>query len=244
VRLRMDCYACHAPDDQHKGRFGERCEQCHTALNWKAEVFDHGKTEFPIQGKHEQVTCIGCHTGVLGDVKLETACAACHLDDDVHREQLGRKCGDCHAEAGWATDVFFDHGLTRLPLLGLHAVASCEECHATKQFHDTPMLCNECHGKDDFHDAHLGTSCERCHNPNGWNFWRFDHATQTDFALDGAHTELRCDACHTRPMGRDVEMSMECASCHSADDVHLGSYGGNCGRCHSTSRWDRVKRVR
>jgi hypothetical protein len=244
VKLRTDCYSCHESDDEHKSRFGESCDQCHSVSGWNAETFDHAKTQFPLHGVHQQVSCVGCHTGVLGEVALDTACGACHLDDDVHHEQLGRKCGDCHREKGWTADVFFDHGLSRFPLLGLHGVASCEECHTTKQFHDTSMLCNDCHRQDDFHEAHLGTTCQHCHNPNGWTFWRFDHDTQTDFLLDGAHTELSCAACHTRPMGHEVAMSQECGSCHQVDDVHLGSYGANCARCHSTSEWDKVRRVR
>src|SRR3990167_6028809 len=36
-----ECLACHRKDDIHKGNFGEKCEACHTAANWKEIAFNH-----------------------------------------------------------------------------------------------------------------------------------------------------------------------------------------------------------
>jgi hypothetical protein len=33
--LGSNCYACHRATDVHEGKFGPRCEQCHTTQNWK-----------------------------------------------------------------------------------------------------------------------------------------------------------------------------------------------------------------
>ena len=51
-------------------------------------------------------------------------------------------CGDCHGELGWGRDVFFEHDLTRFPLLGLHAVIACEQCHANPRFKDAEIVCS------------------------------------------------------------------------------------------------------
>ena len=47
---------------------------------------------------------------------------------------------------------------------------------------------------------------------------QFDHLT-TGFELLGQHRDLPCE------------------SCHEKDDVHLGRYGRQCDRCHTTVTW-------
>ena len=32
--LAADCGGCHRKDDPHEGRFGRRCDQCHTQQRW------------------------------------------------------------------------------------------------------------------------------------------------------------------------------------------------------------------
>jgi hypothetical protein len=34
-----------------------------------------------------------------------------------------------------------------------------------------------------------------------------------------------------------VKLAQDCLSCHATDDVHLGQYGRQCDRCHSTTIW-------
>ncbi len=241
AKLEKTCVSCHAADDQHKGRFGSDCAACHGTERWVDEKFDHGTTDFPLRGKHGKVSCESCHTGVVGEAKLEIGCQACHSGSDVHLGQQGEECQTCHSESGWAAAVRFDHGLTTFPLLGLHGVVTCEECHTTKAFQDTESACSECHRSDDFHEATLGQDCRRCHNPNGWNFWKFDHSKQTEFELTGAHEGLDCRSCHVTEVTGEVEQSQECGVCHAADDTHLGSYGDDCGRCHTTRAWRQVR---
>ena len=126
------------------------------------------------------------------------------------------------------------------PLLGMHAVASCEQCHATARFKDASSDCGACHAEDDKHLQRLGTDCAICHNPNGWQRWRFDHETRTSFALTGAHAELDCHACHRLPAEAGVVASSSCASCHARDDRHKGAFGSDCARCHGSQTWEDV----
>jgi len=235
-----DCAACHAQDDTHKGRFAADCALCHTAKDWKTQIFDHDSTAFPLLGLHQNLYCTSCHTGVIDKQELESRCESCHLASDPHARQLGKDCGRCHSPFGWKRDVSFDHGLTVFPLLGLHEVVGCEECHTSTAFQDVKKQCVECHRSEDVHRARLGPSCASCHNPNGWKFSRFDHAQRTGFALDGGHAGLSCTRCHSEPTERLPQQSPECSTCHADDDVHIGSYGRNCERCHTTSDWKNV----
>ncbi|MBI5040266.1 MAG: cytochrome C, partial [Gammaproteobacteria bacterium] len=192
-------------------------------------------------GKHKEVLCKTCHRGNLTD-KLETGCIACHRADDVHRGKQGEDCARCHKESGWGDEVVFDHDLTRFPLIGLHATAPCEECHASTTFQDVAMRCNDCHAESDVHKRTLGDDCARCHNPNGWAFWQFDHDIATDFRLEGAHSGLVCQACHRDPLkGHEFDQSKLCVACHAADDKHRGRFGRQCERCHDQESFENVR---
>ncbi|HHJ12914.1 MAG TPA: cytochrome C [Gammaproteobacteria bacterium] len=239
---KMGCVSCHKADDAHHGNFGRKCQTCHNAKGWPRARFDHDrKTDFPLTGKHGKLACASCHTGNAYREELATDCFSCHQGDDVHREQEGKDCARCHVTRGWADRVLFDHDLTRFPLLGLHAAAPCEECHLSKQFRGIPRACHECH-EDDEHKGTLGNACQSCHNPNAWTAWRFDHDTQTDFKLDGAHAELACNDCHIKATdGNRPDISDSCNSCHQGDDVHKGRFGRNCARCHNTERFNDVQ---
>ncbi|HWS03008.1 MAG TPA: cytochrome c3 family protein [Gammaproteobacteria bacterium] len=239
-KLATTCIGCHRADDTHHGRNGERCETCHSEKTWTESRFDHSlKTDFPLKGKHKEVLCNTCHRGSLTD-KLETGCIDCHRADDVHLGKQGEDCARCHRETGWGDEVVFDHDLTKFPLIGLHATAPCEECHASSTFQDVATRCADCHGQDDIHKQALGDDCARCHNPNGWAFWQFDHDT-TDFKLEGSHRGLVCKACHRDPIkGHVIDQSKLCVSCHAADDKHRGRYGKQCERCHDQESFGNV----
>lgn len=85
--LASTCASCH--NDQHNNQFALKgvtdCARCHTFDNWEISNFDHNKTRFKLDGKHEQVACTGCHK-VIGSgstayvqYKFEsTDCATCH----------------------------------------------------------------------------------------------------------------------------------------------------------------------
>ncbi|QID17410.1 cytochrome C [Nitrogeniibacter mangrovi] len=233
------CVACHADDDKHKKRFGDKCDSCHGADDWKTIRFDHDRdTQYPLRARHRQVTCESCHTGFLYEVKLEQTCVSCHKTDDVHKGQLGARCDQCHAEDDWKR-TGFDHGRSRFPLLGRHQVARCADCHKAATYRDAPTACVSCHREDDVHKQTLGPKCESCHNARDWRLWDFDH-DKTDFRLDGAHRKVRCSGCHRQPVDKAITLATSCVSCHAGDDVHEGAFGKRCERCHVSERFTDV----
>jgi hypothetical protein len=165
--------------------------------------------------------------------KLPQDCAGCHHADDVHGGALGIHCDSCHNNSRFSGQQRFDHDLSSFPLVGLHVIVSCPQCHETQRFKDAPTRCVGCHSAQDVHKGGLGQECATCHSPNGWNLWLFVHGARTHFALTGALSVLRCRDCHKRPAS-EVKPSMECAACHQSDDVHAGQFGRQCERCHST----------
>jgi hypothetical protein len=232
--LPRDCEGCHRGQDAHAGRFGGKCGTCHGNDKWLPVTFDHTRdTKWPLEGRHVKVDCHACHTGVVATQHLETTCSSCHRASDVHAGKLGTDCAQCHTPAGWRSDTGFDHDFTDFPLVGLHVAVPCEQCHITRAYKDTGKNCIDCHRPDDVHKGSLGKECARCHSANGWRIWEFDHGKETHFALTGAHAKLVCASCHKQPAD-EVKLDTSCAYCHAQDDVHLGQYGRQCQRCHST----------
>jgi len=86
------------------------------------------------------------------------------------------------------------------------------------------------------HGEELKVNCNQCHNPSGWEMdvylMRFDHS-DTDFKLEGAHTQTDCKACHTTQVFN--EAPNQCTSCHN--DIHSSSVGNDCIRCHTSNTW-------
>jgi hypothetical protein len=232
--LPRDCLGCHRGQDAHAARFGGECQKCHGNDQWLPATFDHTRdTQWRLEGLHEKVACHACHTADVATQKLQTNCLSCHRASDVHSGKLGIDCAQCHTPAGWRSETNFDHDLTSFPLVGLHVAVPCEQCHVTRAYKDAGARCIDCHRADDFHKGSLGSDCARCHSANGWRIWEFDHGKETSFALTGAHAKLTCTDCHKQPADQ-VKLESSCAYCHGQDDIHLGQYGRQCQRCHST----------
>jgi hypothetical protein len=232
-KLPKDCYGCHRADDSHAGRLGGKCEDCHGNEHWKPTEYDHAvKARFELVGAHARLGCHACHTAETARQKLQTSCGACHRALDPHGGRLKGECDSCHGQESWRSGIVFDHALTPFPLLGLHVVVACSQCHRTLDFSRAESTCKGCHARDDIHKGSLGAKCAECHSPNGWNLWEFDHA-RTGFALAGAHRKAQCGECHRRPPERE-KLSSDCITCHQRDDVHAGQFGRNCQRCHTT----------
>ena len=243
--LDTNCFGCHAEQDDHDGSFGEECEKCHSPRAWNRSIFDHERdADFALQGAHGSLACTNCHHGVLGQETLSRKCSECHSESDLHDGQLGDRCESCHSSKSWTRDLTFDHDMTNFPLLGMHVVASCEDCHEDRRFHDTSGKCVDCHKRDDVHERRLGSNCGDCHNPNDWNLWHFDHARSTDFPLEGKHAGLECVACHSAPVGDSIQLSKNCGACHSLDDPHRGGFGDRCETCHVERSWEDVRMPR
>ncbi len=237
-----ECIACHRKDDTHKGRYAELCGTCHTAVSWKDIVFRHDRdTKYRLVGRHVSTKCDACHVGNVYKDKLSGDCYSCHRKDDKHKDQLGQRCEQCHDTEDWKKTVRFDHAKSRFPLLGMHLRTECKACHQTPAFKDARRECVACHVKDDQHKGRLGSDCAACHNARSWKIWDFDHTRRTRYPLDGAHVKVACVACHKAPGEKVPALASNCYSCHAADDVHGGNFGGQCERCHTTRSFKDIK---
>jgi hypothetical protein len=243
-KLETTCYGCHKGSDIHQGRLGRQCADCHSTEGWSKKGFDHDKdTQFPLRGPHRKATCEACHAEPAKKGAAVRACVDCHRADDTHRGQLGDRCDNCHQIEGWSSKVNFEHDLTRFPLMGLHALVPCGECHLSGDYKSTPKDCKGCHAARDVHKDAMGARCDSCHSTAGWTKWTFDHDRQTGFPLENSHRNLRCQDCHREPAGRGGGAVVErsCGNCHATDDIHRGGFGSDCGRCHSTTRFSEVQ---
>jgi len=243
-KIKSTCVYCHKQDDSHHGNFGKKCQTCHREKNWQSAQFNHNrKTKYPLRGKHKNAQCKACHVKPLYKSKTPTACYSCHKVDDVHKGQEGKRCQNCHDENGWRKKVRFDHDLSRFPLIGLHAVTPCEECHLSNKYKSAKISCLSCHKKDDTHKQKLGENCQACHNPNGWRLWRFNH-NKTNFKLTGKHKKVYCEGCHTKAVTKVASTPRTCIGCHRGDDAHNSQFGKRCERCHTTESFNDLKSIR
>ncbi len=225
------CAACHA--DEHRGQVGTDCKKCHGESRFKpAPRFDHGKTEYPLVGKHEKVACGKCHPRAVDPtvhvglrpkhrtflrfkpVRSES-CLDCHKDP--HRDRFGRKCAGCHTEADWktmvpgASEVLGFHDKTRYRLEGAHGRVACRPCHGPfggdkAVFRGMAFdACTDCHV-----DAHGGQMARKRVLGSG--------------ACDRCHTLQSFEAVKYGPQEhRESRYPLEgahlvvaCASCHQA----------------------------
>ncbi len=220
-----ECRACHT---DHKGREAR-------IAAFDEPKFDHGRTDFALKGAHAKagLECKACHAAGKRWREAPHACVECHRKDDTHKGSLGDKCAECHDERTWK-ETGFDHAKTRFALDGKHANAKCAACHE-KGYKETPRECVACHRKDDAHKGRYGAKCESCHDARNWDN-RFPHDTKTKFPLGGKHRLAKCDSCHKGPLYREP-LPVKCVSCHRADDVHKGSLGEACDKCHNDKGW-------
>ena len=127
-----NCVTCH--QDQHKGRLGENCLQCHTYNDWKTVSvgkFDHSKTRYPLTGPHAQVTCEKCHTPGPDSKPRYTGiafgkCSDCH--SDPHRGSFAQGCQACHNTSGWKTG-FCKRGQSAFRSLDNQVPVAGQACH-------------------------------------------------------------------------------------------------------------------
>lgn len=97
-----DCWSCHQRKDLHKRRLGTDCETCHNTRHWKDWDFDHDRTNFRLQGKHEFLGCLECHRmPVKKKIVLVSNCGSCHHAEDKHDGNFGEQCDRCHDDLSW-----------------------------------------------------------------------------------------------------------------------------------------------
>ncbi|NOX17116.1 MAG: cytochrome C [Chlorobi bacterium] len=257
--LSQKCASCH--ENYHKETLStDDCRQCHGFNDWKkAEKFDHQKTDFPLEGKHKNVKCEGCHkiTGT-GENKFQEftgfkfgRCGDCHAD--VHKGKFGKNCKSCHVVNGFAViknRKNFDHGKTGFILKGKHSNVKCESCHKSgfkqKIDHQFCADCHEDYHKGEFSRDGLFRDCAECHDEKGFKSSSFsiEEHNKSQFALSGAHLAVPCTECHLTEERWTFRKKIECIACHEnkhGNEIALFKDGkGNCLVCHITDGWKTV----
>ena len=258
-----DCASCHV--DVHRAQLGTDCQTCHTTQDFGLVrgVDVHARTAFPLTGAHLQVACESCHAdggresdGVFTPV--DPSCMSCHADDfqatstslvDHVAAGFPTDCQACHSTLSFRAQTTFDHAAQSggFNLIGAHAALSCASCHAVpglEPIFDAASQddCLACH-QADHAGAHpsFPTTCATCHTTTTFEGATFDHAAVAGFPLQGAHSVIGCESCHTIPGYEPIfepASADDCATCHADDHqaVHP-TFPTTCTTCHGNTTW-------
>lgn len=252
------CESCHRP--VHLASFGKRCESCHASIKWvglpaSTGRDNHGKTRYPLEGKHTGIECVACHPASkpaaarFKNLRFGT-CASCH--PDKHQGEFASRnngeCAQCHVLAGFTPTTFgaTQHATTKLPLDGKHAATPCSGCHPGSRprlsFVVAKQACADCHANphgDQFATEMGRGGCATCHSSVDWHQAKVDH---TSWPLVGSHARTACAACHgEQKKGAEPAayrgVPRTCEGCH--DDIHAGQFRQtqptkDCKTCHDT----------
>ena len=275
--MAVSCATCHgqeAFDQLHSighervlplvGGHGDvSCRTCHAEDGPRALEVVGGRGAQP-----PERTCLDCHASPhaagfaegaarLAGMPLEQGCVSCHAAEHASFREEG------------LTISAEQHALTGFPLAEPHAELGCAACHwpQVEAFAERYPArgaddCSRCHA-----DPHGGQfeggrfspagdgDCLACHDrlrfePHGFTL---DMHQRAAFALDGAHAEADCSACHHLPEDGSPRVfagtAQRCEQCHA--DAHDGFFDararelaaaerGECARCHLTERFDDV----
>ncbi len=125
----MECVACHARDDSHKGGRGPACGACHNTDKWKTAVYDHAKlAHFALNGAHAKIACDTCHRSGDTKAKIPDQCSGCHAANDRHGGRFGDDCKQCHTEESWKNARYDHEKQAHWELKGKHAKVDCHAC--------------------------------------------------------------------------------------------------------------------
>ncbi|ACY17649.1 cytochrome c3 family protein [Haliangium ochraceum] len=237
-----DCASsgCHASDDAHNGKLGNRCDTCHQVTG--SNIFNHNTmSAFKLDGAHLDARCSECHASI--EFKPQPSnCFGCHPEPDVHKGQYGTQCETCHSTADWR-DIQALHDVGDFSLQGSHDRLPCVDCHMdNRPLAGAGNLCINCHRQDDIHSNSLSPRCGECHSQ--WSFApaRFDHSNVGCF-LTGTHRIMPCYDCHKT--GSFGALDGSCESCHIDTALRVGDsvvpgHSGltGCGTCHNPNSWN------
>lgn len=235
--LKAECAACHF--DEHRGQTEDSCETCHTEAHWKpAPLFNHDKTQYPLQGKHRQVECRKCHPSATESAPAKAfpapvsetflkfspiehrTCLDCH--DDPHEGKFGARCTSCHTVQGWkvirgASQERAFHDKTRFPLKGAHLDVACKSCHGPSPGQPAGYKnlkfeqCSNCHV--DAHQGQLASEAGGARMPDCETCHGVEGFTPVSFSLE-AHQKTRY------PL-EGAHQTVPCFSCHGANSALL-----------------------
>ena len=234
----LNCRTCH---HDHRGSTALLTEVA-------SNDFPHAVTGFALTS-HQKLndttafTCLDCHPS---DFEFDpTICVTCHLKVDnvftiAHGLQFSENCLACHD----GKDTYgkaFDPAQARFALMGKHTGLLCTQCHLNARsivdLQSAPTDCQNCHQKDDPHPRGTSFECATCHNTNGWEEnVAFDHQLAANFKLEGKHTGVTCDKCHTTHH-LFIGAPTDCVACHEKEDPHEQRYGTRCDDCHIPTGW-------
>ena len=205
------CDSCHK--DVHAGKAtlaGQvvDCGSCHDERAFKPSTYTvvrHRESDYPLEGKHQQVACDRCHlknpvgvpASTLGEARILMRpayenCRDCHRD--LHGGQLvertdGGACEACHRVQDWKPSTFTSaqHAEIDFSLEGRHAEAECAACHGPTRKDLNPLPGEEVLGKARVALTTVETLCASCHyDPHSGHF-----------AADGPRPiEDGCRGCH------------------------------------------------
>ena len=257
----------------HGSNFKMDCAACHTSEGWEISAgfwknatpsspifssttglelpnqkkrFNHNNTEFILEGQHTQVNCKACHQSLVFSEAL-TTCVSCHTD--MHEQTLGMDCARCHNSENWLVDditqIHYDNGF---PLVGSHAITSCNDCHISAsdlRFNRIGNECTSCHLDEytattnpNHASAGFSTNCVECHNINGFD-WSTENINHDFFPLSKGHEIADCASCHTT--GDYNNTPTDCYACHQEDYAaainpnHSNqNFPTDCIECHTT----------
>lgn len=256
------CTDCHK--DVHDNKFGNDCKKCHNEESFKKVAgltgFNHGKTDYPLEGKHLSVECKSCHKQSLTAKLKFNHCSDCHKDH--HKGQFQKPgvpsdCKDCHTLEGFKSFVFTveSHNKGAYRLEGAHLATPCFSCHKKGTewiYKGLKKSCVDCH--ENIHRNYIdlkylgNQNCENCHSTVMWSKVKFDHDL-TNFKLTGKHAATTCKQCHFKqePDGtiqqKFAGLSGRCLACHT--DIHNKQFetkeDNSCTRCHDLERWKPVR---
>lgn len=142
-------------------------------------------------------------------------------------------------------DLAGDCAACHSPVEGVTA-ARCIVCHANNErllqsqptaFHAAVSSCSECHPEHRGGGA-LATSMdhEALATIGLRELERHPDPERQQFASSIRHLSLeRSDDVH--PGLTPVEGALDCSSCHTTSDPHLGLFGSGCAACHETRSW-------
>jgi len=240
----------------HGDEFDIDCSECHNPTDWKVLPgkiqFDHSKTNFPLVGQHQTLSCRNCHA-TLKFTTNKSECLSCHTD--IHQGTVGKDCSKCHTPKSWIVeDINGLHQRSRFPLVGTHLIADCQQCHpryTDLYFEPLNIDCYACHSNDynsTQNPSHQTAGfakedCENCHDLTS-SSWATINVVHDFFPLVGGHAISDCFQCHEQG-GNFTGLSAECDDCHHDDYANTtdpnhseAGFPIDCKQCHTIYGWE------
>lgn len=181
--------------------------------------------------------CEDCHLSITQERQAKTGLHGRFLQSD--------NCQGCHTDhkgadaniTALAVDDFDHADNVGFSLVKHDDDIACQDCHVNGRFDPTNLDCITCHTDLDEtymgkHTTLFGNSCLDCHDGVD-RMSNFDHAAI--FPLEDTHATIDCLDCHKKQVFDGLPS--DCVDCHAEPEVHIGQFGVDCQRCHTTGAW-------